>query len=181
MLKNLKMRSIMKQFREFDISKFIYQRFRSNYLVNSEYKLNNLYTLLSCLFYPVRTIFTSFNSKRIEYYKIAGCGYGNYAVSKVIEDIFGEKYPNIRILYSDEEGGKFFYSEKQSSGAKSIFIPSEYLTSADAFYMPIHTTSKIVNIIIPTSLYNDQNDYSYFLKVIRALLLYGIEYKITVQ
>lgn len=171
----------MRQFRDLDIGKFIYQRFRSNYLVNSEYKLNNLYILLSCLFYPVRLIFTSFNSKRIECYKIAGCGYGNYAVSKVIEDIFGEKYPNIRILYSEEEGGKFIYSEKQSSGAKSIFIPSEQLTGADEFYMPVHTTSKIVNIIIPTSLYNNPEDYSYFLKVIRALLLYGINYQIKVQ
>lgn len=181
MLQILKTHLIMRQFRELDISKFIYQRFRSNYLVNSEYKLNNLYILLSCLFYPVRLIFTSFNSKRIECYKIAGCGYGNYAVSKVIEDIFGEKYPDIRIQYSDEEGGKFIYSEKQSSGATSIFIPSEQLTSADAFYMPVHTTSKIVNIIIPTSLYNNPEDYSYFLKVIRALLLYGINYQITVQ
>ena len=95
----------MKRFRSFDISKFIYQRFRANYLVNSEYKLNNLYTLLSCMFYPVKTVFSLFDSKRIEYYKIAGCGYGNYAVKKVIADIFGDKYPNIVIQYGDDEGG----------------------------------------------------------------------------
>lgn len=169
----------MKRFRSFDISKFIYQRFRANYLVNSEYKLNNLYALLSCMFYPVKTVFSLFDSKRIEYYKIAGCGYGNYAVKKVIADIFGNKYPNIVIQYVDDEGGKFFYSQSQSDGSQ-VFMPSLSQTSASAFYMPNHTTSKVVNIIIPPELQNNTEDYSYFLKVIRALLLYGINYKIIV-
>lgn len=169
----------MKRFRDFDISKFIYQRFRANYLVNSEYKLNYLYILLSCMFYPIKILFSLFNSKRIEYYKIAGCGYGNYAVKKVIADIFGDKYPNIVIQYGDDGGGKFFYSQSQSDGSQ-VFMPSLRQTSASAFYMPNHTTSKGVNIIIPPGLQNNTEDYSYFLKVIRALLLYGINYKIIV-
>lgn len=169
----------MKRFRDFDISKFIYQRFRANYLVNSEYKLNYLYILLSCMFYPIKILFSLFNSKRIEYYKIAGCGYGNYAVKKVIADIFGDKYPNIVIRYGDDGGGKFFYSQSQSDGSQ-VFMPSLSQTSAGAFYMPNHSTSKGVNIIIPPELQNNTEDYSYFLKVIRALLLYGINYKIIV-
>lgn len=169
----------MKRFRDFDISKFIYQRFRANYLVNSEYKLNYLYILLSCMFYPIKILFSLFNSKRIEYYKIAGCGYGNYAVKKVIADIFGDKYPNIVIQYGDDGGGKFFYSQSQSDGSQ-VFMPSLRPTSASAFYMPNHSTSKVVNIIIPPELQNNTEDYSYFLKVIRALLLYGINYKIIV-
>lgn len=169
----------MKRFRDFDISKFIYQRFRANYLVNSEYKLNYLYILLSCMFYPIKILFSLFNSKRIEYYKIAGCGYGNYAVKKVIADIFGDKYPNIVIQYGDDGGGKFFYSQSQSDGSQ-VFMPSLSQTSAGAFYTPNHTTSKVVNIIIPPELQNNTEDYSYFLKVIRALLLYGINYKIIV-
>lgn len=115
----------------------------------------------------------------MEYYKIAGCGYGNYAVKKVIADIFGDKYPNIVIQYGDDEGGKFFYSQSQSDGSQ-VFMPSLSQTSANAFYMPNHTTSKVVNIIIPPELQNNTEDYSYFLKVIRALLLYGINYKIIV-
>lgn len=169
----------MKRFRDFDISKFIYQRFRANYLVNSEYKLNYLYILLSWMFYPIKILFSLFNSKRIEYYKIAGCGYGNYAVKKVIADIFDDKYPNIVIQYGDDEGGKFFYSQSQSGGSQ-VFMPSLRPTSARAFYMPNHTTSKAVNIIIPPELQNNTEDYSYFLKVVRALLLYGINYKIIV-
>lgn len=169
----------MKRFRDFDISKFIYQRFRANYLVNSEYKLNYLYILLSCMFYPIKILFSLFNSKRIEYYKIAGCGYGNYAVKKVIADIFGDKYPNIVIQYGDDGGGKLFYSQSQSDGSQ-VFMPSLSQTSAGAFYMPNHSTSKVVNIIIPPELQNNTEDYSYFLKVIRALLLYGINYKIIV-
>lgn len=169
----------MNRFRDFDISKFIYQRFRANYLVNSEYKLNYLYILLSCMFYPIKILFSLFNSKRIEYYKIAGCGYGNYAVKKVIADIFGDKYPNIVIQYGDDGGGKFFYSQSQSDGSQ-VFMPSLSQTSAGAFYMPNHSTSKVVNIIIPPELQNNTEDYSYFLKVIRALLLYGINYKIIV-
>lgn len=169
----------MKRFRDFDISKFIYQRFRANYLVNSEYKLNYLYILLSCMFYPIKILFSLFNSKRIEYYKIAGCGYGNYAVKKVIADIFGDKYPNIVIQYGDDGGGKFFYSQSQSDGSR-VFMPSLSQTSAGAFYVPNHSTSKVVNIIIPPELQNNTEDYSYFLKVIRALLLYGINYKIIV-
>ena len=148
-------------------------------MVDSEYKLNYLYILLSCMFYPIKILLSHFNSKRIEYYKIAGCGYGNYTVKKVIEDIFGNKYPNIVIQYGDDKGGKFFYSQVQS-GAKSIFIPSLSQTSAEPFYMPNHTTSKVVNIIIPQELQNNTQDYSYFLKVIRALLLYGINYKIII-
>ena len=131
------------------------------------------------MFYPVKTVFSFFDSKRIEYYKIAGCGYGNYAVKKVIADIFGDKYPNIVIQYGDDEGGKFFYSQSQSDGSQ-VFIPSLSQTSASAFYMPNHTTSKVVNIIIPPELQNNTEDYSYFLKVVRALLLYGIIYKIIV-
>lgn len=131
------------------------------------------------MFYPVKTVFSLFDSKRIEYYKIAGCGYGNYAVRKVIEDIFGDKYPNIVIQYGDDEGGKFFYSQSQSVGSQ-VFMPSLSRTSASAFYMPNRTTSKVVNIIIPPELQNNTENYSYFLKVIRALLLYGINYKIIV-
>ena len=131
------------------------------------------------MFYPVRTVFSLFDSKRIEYYKIAGCGYGNYAVKKVIADIFGDKYPNIVIQYGDDGGGKFFYSQSQSDGSQ-VFMPSLSQTSASAFYMPNHTTFKVVNIIIPLELQNNTEDYSYFLKVIRALLLYGINYKIIV-
>ena len=131
------------------------------------------------MFYPIKILFSLFNSKRIEYYKIAGCGYGNYAVKKVIADIFGDKYPNIVIQYGDDEGGKFFYSQSQSDGSQ-VFMPSLSQTSASAFYMPNHTTSKVVNIIIPPGLQNNTEDYSYFLKVVRALLLYGINYKIIV-
>lgn len=131
------------------------------------------------MFYPVRTVFSLFDSKRIEYYKIAGCGYGNYAVKKVIADIFGDKYPKIVIQYGDDWGGKFFYSQSQSDGSQ-VFMPSLSQTSASAFYMPNHTTFKVVNIIVPLELQNNTEDYSYFLKVIRALLLYGINYKIIV-
>lgn len=131
------------------------------------------------MFYPVKTVFSLFDSKRIEYYKIVGCGYGNYAVKKVIADIFGDKYPNTVIQYGDDEGGKFFYSQSQSDGSQ-VFMPSLSQTSASAFYMPNHTTTKVVNIIIPPKLQNNTEDYSYFLKVIRALLLYGINYKIIV-
>lgn len=131
------------------------------------------------MFYPIKILFSPFNSKRIEYYKIAGCGYGNYAVKKVIADIFGDKYPNIVIQYGDDGGGKFFYSQSQSDGSQ-VFMPSLSQTSASAFYMPNHTTSKVVNIIIPPELQNNTEDYSYFLKVIRSLLLYGINYKIIV-
>lgn len=131
------------------------------------------------MFYPIKILFSLFNSKRIEYYKIAGCGYGNYAVKKVIADIFGDKYPNIVIQYGDDGGGKFFYSQSQSDGSQ-VFMPSLSQTSASAFYMSNHSTSKVVNIIIPPELQNNTEDYSYFLKVIRALLLYGINYKIIV-
>lgn len=148
-------------------------------MVDSKYKLNYLYILLSCMFYPIKILLSHFNLKRVEYYKIAGCGYGNYAVKKVIEDIFGDKYPTIVIQYGDDGGGKIFYSQSQS-GAKSIFIPSLGQASADPFYMPNHRTSKVVNIIIPQKLQNNTQDYSYFLKVIRALLLYGINYKIII-
>lgn len=148
-------------------------------MVDSEYKLNYLYILLSCMFYPIKILLSHFNLKRVEYYKIAGCGYGNYAVKKVIEDIFGDKYPTIVIQYGDDEGGKFFYSQSQSDGSQ-VFMHSLSQTSASAFYMPNHTTYKVVNIIIPPELQNNTVDYSYFLKVIRALLLYGINYKIIV-
>lgn len=170
----------MNPFRIFDIKRYIYQRFRANYLVNNESKLNNLYVLLSCCLYPIYTLYSLFDKKRIEEYMISGTPYAKISVNATIKSIFGIKYPTIDIYYSSSISGTFFPAIEDTI-SQDRYLPPEALTSSDPFYMDIPSTTKVVIISIPPELQSNQTDYPYFLKIIRSLLMYGITYKIIIQ
>lgn len=171
----------MKVFRDFDVKLFIFQRFRANYLVK-DYGgtpgINLLYALLSCLLYPVKMIFSQFSQSRAINYKIAGCPYASISVIKTLNDIFAEKYGQITVGYEASVAGNFFPT-KTTTSYKPLFLPTK--ENGNAFYMDIISTTKIVTIQITQSLRNNLNDYLYFLKVVNALIIYGVQYQIEVK
>lgn len=176
----------MLPFRKINIPMLIYQIGRPNYMVNSSYRLNNLFKFILALLSPFISIWDKYNTQRIRAYKVAQCEYGIKQVEDILNDLYDPDPNNPtpdpdytgdyrRIKCHNTTDNLYFYSESYTPDNPKYVNP---IGKTPPIYVYNYTITTNVIIEYPKELENDIKSFSNFMQTVDSLVIWGIKYEL---